>query len=165
MLEGMGLEYDNAIENGFEVTPLIQTKWRNCWNELETSDFENEKVVLNPKIGEIEKPYEMAIALNKKIGGKEQRIVVLGDADCLSNSEMFIRRDGIQANNSAFQMAIYEWLSNNEYPVDVRKPDFKDDGFKVDLLTFNTWRIILIWLIPIGILLGYFLIWFRRRKK
>ena len=165
MKGGIGLDYSKANGKGFKVTPLLQTNWRGCWSELETTDFENEKVELNTQIGEIEKPYEMAIALSKMNAGKEQRIVILGDADCFSNSEMFMKRDEVKANNSAFQMGVFEWLSNGEFPVDVREPEFKDNGFKISLSTFKTWKIILVWLLPLGIIITYFLIWFKRRRR
>jgi ABC-2 type transport system permease protein len=165
MLEGMGLEYSKASEKGFEVTPLLQTKWRGCWNELETTDFENQNTTLNTEIGEIEKPYEMAIAMSKMKAGKEQRIIVLGDADCFSNSEISMRREELKANNSAFLMGVFEWLSEGAYPIDVRKAEFQDTGFKIDLTTFKTWKFILMWLLPLSIIIIYFSIWFKRRKK
>ncbi|PQJ78979.1 Gldg family protein [Polaribacter porphyrae] len=165
MLEGMGLEYSMAQQYGFEVTPLLQTKWRGVWNELETTDFENESVKLNTEIGEIAKPYEMAIALNKMKAGKEQRIVILGDADCFSNTEISMRRDGLNANNSAFFTGIFHWLSEAKYPISARRPPLQDTGFKVDIPTFKIWEIILIWLLPLSIISTYFLIWFKRRKK
>jgi ABC-2 type transport system permease protein len=165
ILEGMGLDHSLAKENGFQVTPLLQTKWRGCWNELETTNFEDEGIELNTNVGEIEKPYEMAIALSKIKADKEQRIVVLGDADCFSNNEIFMKREGLSTNNSAFLTGIFEWLSNGEFPVDVRKPEFQDNGFKISLPKFKVWKIALIWLLPLGILITYLSIWLNRRKK
>ncbi len=165
MSGGMGLDYSLAKEKGFQITTLLQTRWRGCWNELETTNFEDEKVELNTSIGEVEKPYEMAIALNKTRADKEQRIVILGDADCFSNSEVFNKREGLKANNSAFMMGVFHWLSNGEFPVDVRKPEFQDDSFKINLPTFKIWKIFLIWLLPLGIVVTYLIIWLKRRKK
>jgi ABC-2 type transport system permease protein len=107
----------------------------------------------------------MAIALSKIKADKEQRIVVLGDADCFSNNEIFMKREGLSTNNSAFLTGIFEWLSNGEFPVDVRKPEFQDNGFKISLPKFKVWKIALIWLLPLGILITYLSIWLNRRKK
>lgn len=164
-LEGMGLDYDLAKEKGYAVTPLLQTKWRGCWNELESTNFEGDSLVQNSALGEIQKPYEMAVALSKQKAGKVQRIVVLGDADCWSNSEAFMQREGLQTNNPRFVMGIFEWLSNSEFPVDVRKPQFQDNGFKISQSTIKIWKIVLVWLFPLGIAIAYLSIWLTRRKK
>ncbi|MGB2525789.1 Gldg family protein [Flagellimonas sp. SN16] len=164
-LEGMGLEYELAKEKGYAVTPLLQTKWRGCWNELESTNFEGDSLVQNTDVGEIQKPYEMAVALSKQKAGKVQRIVVLGDADCWSNSEAFMQREDLETNNPRFMMGIFEWLSNSEFPVDVRKPQFQDNGFKISQSTIKIWKIVLVWLLPLGIAITYLSIWLTRRKK
>ena len=60
----------------------------NGWNELQTVNFIDDTVRLNPESGEIERSYVTALALSRQVGKKEQKIVVLGDADCLSNIEL-----------------------------------------------------------------------------
>ncbi|MEO6683968.1 MAG: Gldg family protein [Ginsengibacter sp.] len=165
MLEGMGLEYASAGEGDYDVEPLLQTKWRGCWNELESTDFETAPPVLNPDVGEVEQPYEMAIALSKTFGSREdQRIVVLGDADCFSNNEMMMKREALITNNSAFLSGIFEWLSNGQVPVDVRKPPFPDNGFKISFSLFKIWKIVMVWLLPLGIGVTYLFVWFKRRS-
>ncbi|MFR4039189.1 MAG: hypothetical protein ACLTZT_16645 [Butyricimonas faecalis] len=58
-----------------------------CWNEwkLKTS---LEDPTLNEVIGEKENAYVTGYALRRDVKGKEQRVFVLGDADCISNAEL-----------------------------------------------------------------------------
>ena len=64
----------------------------------------------------------LALALSRDVNGKEQRIVVLGDADCLGNMEMTVSRKNLSSINSFFCKGIFNWLSDARYPVDVRRP-------------------------------------------
>ncbi|MEI3423262.1 MAG: hypothetical protein V8R91_20660 [Butyricimonas faecihominis] len=52
------------------------------WNQLQTVNFIDDKVELNPETGEVERSYVTALALSRQFGEKRQKIVVLGDADC-----------------------------------------------------------------------------------
>ena len=42
---------------------------------------------------ECEESYTTAVALERTTEGRSQRIIVFGDADCFSNSEMTIQRE------------------------------------------------------------------------
>ena len=46
------------------------------------------RVVFNPAAGEVQKSYPLALALSRKMGEREQRLLFLGDADCLSDGEL-----------------------------------------------------------------------------
>lgn len=54
---------------------------------METRDFVNDSVILHTAAGEVEAMYPVALALSRKVGDREQRIMILGDADCISNEE------------------------------------------------------------------------------
>ncbi len=119
-----GLEY--VEEKGYNVTPLIVTNTEGSWSELETTNFIDEKVELNPKKGEVEKSAPIALALSRKVADKEQRIIVLGDSDFISNGELSRSRSNINSANFSFIPAMFQWLSYDEYPVNtnrVRPPD------------------------------------------
>lgn len=64
----------------------------------------------------------LGMAISREINGKEQRIILLGDADCLSNLEMNIQRKGLTAFNAFFANGMFNWLSDGRYPVDIRRP-------------------------------------------
>ncbi|MFR4036748.1 MAG: hypothetical protein ACLTZT_02470 [Butyricimonas faecalis] len=109
-------------DKGFSITPLFVSDTIGSWNELETVDFLDDTVSLNPSVGEVERSYVTALAMSRPMGGKEQRIIILGDADCLSNGEISIDRKDISAVNYFLISGSFFWLSNEEVPIDVRRP-------------------------------------------
>ena len=64
------------------------------WKQL---IFLDDTVSLNPLVGEVERSYITALAMSRSTGGKEQRIIILGDADC--NGEISIGRKEVAAAN------------------------------------------------------------------
>ncbi|HEY0176764.1 MAG TPA: DUF4350 domain-containing protein, partial [Pedobacter sp.] len=93
------LDDTNAKSKGFNVTTLFRTDSTGSWNELETTNFVDDSVKLNPAAGEVEKSYPVVLALSRKVKGKEQKIIVSGDADWMSNGELGMNRNEVQAAN------------------------------------------------------------------
>lgn len=121
-----GLTY--STDKGFTVTPLFTSDSTGSWNELQTTDFVEDTAQLNPELGEIERSYVTSVALSRKVGEKEQRIIIISDADCISNTEIEMMRRGINARNYSFVRGAFSWLSYEEAPIDVRRlipPDNK----------------------------------------
>jgi ABC-2 type transport system permease protein len=69
-------------------------------------------------------PLTAAIGLTRTINGKQQRIVVTGDADFLSNAEL--ARYTPRTANFDFSTALFSWFSNGEFPIDTSRPLSKD---------------------------------------
>ena len=107
---------------GYKVTELFKSDTLGSWNELETTDFVDDTIRLNPAIGEVEQSYLTMVALSRQVNGKEQRIILSGDADCISNGELMSQRRGIDASNFSIITGVFFWLSDNEVPIDVRRP-------------------------------------------
>ena len=120
-----GLE--QVADKGYKVIPMFKTDTTGVWNELETTDFIDDAVRLNPSIGEIEKHFSTVVALSKNIGDKVQKIILTGNADCISNGEFGRRIPGKQASNYTLIAGGFYWLSNGEVPIDIRRPDLPDD--------------------------------------
>lgn len=135
------------------------------WNELQTTDFIDDLATFNPEDGEIEGAITVALALERKVGNKDQKIMILGDADCISNGEIGRYRKGINARNFNMAHGIFFWLTDNEAPIDVRRPTPPDNDIhtKESALSFlnNLYEII----IPALLGLIYLLIWLRRRGR
>lgn len=159
----MGLEY--VTDKGFTVTPLLVTDSTGVWNELETTNFIDDTVKLNPAVREREQRYVTALALSRKIGEKEQKIVVLGDADCISNIELFKRREEIRAENYYIILGSFHWLSDGEAPVDVRRPLPIDNDIFLGKEGAKITKVAFTWVIPGLILLLALLVWIRRRSR
>ncbi len=139
--------------------------YKGSWNELKTQDFIDEIATFNPEEGETGGAITTALALTRKVGDKEQRIMILGDADCLSNGELSRKRTGFWALNFNMGTGMFYWLSGNEVPIDIRRPTPTDNELyieKGDKLLLNAlYKII----IPALLGLAFLLIWLRRRGR
>ena len=158
----VGLKYEQ--KPGFTITPLLMSETRGCWNEVETTNFIDEEAKLNVNVGEVEQAYPLALALFREIAGKQQKIVILGDADCMSNAEMKANRDRVNAGNGMFILGIFNWLTDGEFPIDVRRPATPDndlyvgvDGMKITRYAF--------WGFSLLLMVIYLCLWFHRRGR
>ncbi len=151
--------------SGFKVTPLLTTKEKGIWNELETTDFEDERAKFNPNVGESEKSYNLALALSRNIANKEQRIIVLGDSDFISNVELSASNRYLDVSNISFIPGMFQWLSYNQYPLDTSRQRSSDDELYVYRKDMLYVKIGFMGLIPA--LLGIFgtLLWFKRKRQ
>lgn len=157
------LEYTE--DKGFKVTPLFVSDTIGSWNEVETTDFLDDTVRLNPAAGEVERSYPTVLALSRQMGDKEQRIVILGDADCLSNGEISISRKDVPAANYYLISGSFFWLSEEEVPIDVRRPTPPDNAVNLGMNAMYYWKIVLMGLWPAILAFFAIFIWVRRRGR
>ncbi len=120
MADASGMEY--TTDKGYQVDVVLRTDSVGCWNETETIDFVNDSVVCNPAAGEMEQSFPTALALTRKVGNKEQRILVLSDATAISNGELSSRRRMYNVMNYALITGGFSWFSYGEAPIDIRRP-------------------------------------------
>lgn len=163
MPDAVGLDY--RTDAGFNVMPLLETDSTGCWNELETTDFTENKAILRPEAGEKEQVYALALCLSRKVGKKEQRILVMSDADCLSNGEFFMRRRGVNTENQIFPNYIFSWLSYGEYPIDTTRPRSPDTEIYMGLEGITWMNIGLMGLFPLALAVCGIVIWAKRKRK
>ena len=154
------------VENkGFKVEALVSTDTTGpVWTELETTDFVDDTVKFNPTVGEISKVFNTVVGLTRQVGNREQRIMVTGDADCLSNNEFVITR-GVSAANVNLLTGCALWMTSGELPLDMRRPDMKDNSVSVSMAWYRVFKAGFKFGLPILLLgIGVF-IWFRRRGR
>lgn len=158
-----GLEY--TTDKGFDVMPLLTTDSVGVWNEIETTEFIDNKPVLNPSVGEVEKSYPTALALNRPMAGRQQKIIVIGDADCISNGELTGGRININAFNYALIQGSFAWMSDGEVPIDTRTPKIIDNHIKLSDNGAKITKIGFVWVLS-GLMLCFSLfVWLRRRGR
>ena len=102
----------------FKPMTLLMTDTLQTWIEKQTTDFIEETPACdsirgNERIGS----YVTAVALTRMHKGKQQRILVMGDADCWSNAELLASRKGINAHNFNMIPNAFRWLCYGEFPV------------------------------------------------
>lgn len=149
----------------FETIPLLMSNISDSWNELETTDFIDGEVVMNPALGEKEESLPMGIALTRDVAGKEQKILVLGDSDCISNGEISRGRANIPAANFNMLTSTFYWLSDSEVPIDVRRPATTDTRLLTNTHAFKTSKFWIIGVFPALLLATGIVILLRRRGR
>ena len=149
---------------GFEAIPVFTTGTMKCWNDLETKNFSLEDPTLNEAIGEKENAYVTGYALRRDVKGKEQRVFVLGDADCISNAELGVDRE-FRRSNYALIDGMFRWLVYDEYPIDISRPAAKDNDVYLTPAGYAWVKIFLRWVCPAILVLLGCVIWFSRRMK
>ena len=157
-----GLEY--STDKGFDVIPLFMSD-STCWNELEYTDIVDKEIVYNPAVGEVQKSYPLALALSRKMDAREQKIVVLGDADCLSDGELTRNRNPLWAANYVIIQGSFFWLSDGEVPIDVRRPYAIDRKLFVGETGAEILNYALLGVFPGLLLFLALFIWLRRRGR
>ena len=120
---------------------------------------------MNPAKGETEEIFTTALALRRNINNKEQRIIIIGDANCLSNSEVEMRRKGIQAVNYSFILGTFFWLSNEEVPIDLHRPTPPDNKVYVGESGMKVTKFGLIGGLSMILVFLAIFIWIRRRGR
>lgn len=163
MPSAVGIEQTEAKD--FTIIPVLTTDSTGSWSELETTNFIEDTARVNPVIGEIERANTTMMYLTRQVNAKEQRIIVLGDADCIGNGELSRQRNGIESSNFSIITESFRLLTNGEFPIDTNRERSSD--YKVYLNEkAGIWLNILFMGILPGILTFLSLaLWWRRRKK
>ena len=108
-----------------------------------------------------DKEEPLAVMLTRELGGREQRVVVVGDADFMSNGEY--RRRGVFTNNEDFVADLFYWLSDGEYPVPIERADFPDKRLLTDSSGIAGFKFVFYGVLPSLIVL--FSAWFLLRRR
>jgi ABC-2 type transport system permease protein len=154
-----------TADKGFTATTLFSSDSAGGWNELETTNFIDDTVRLNPGAGEVEKSYPTVVALSRKVRDKEQKIIVMGDADCLSNGELMKSRKDVLAANFDLISGMFSWLTEEELPIDMRRPLPPDRTLRLGKISWALSNAGLKWVFPLGLLLCGLFIWIRRKRR
>ena len=104
----------------------------------------------------------VALTLSRKVGTKEQRIMVMGDADFMSSAELYRGRP--QTKNFDFMTEMFSWFNYGEFPIDTYRPKSKDviEGDDATLLGI---RIFFFGILPVSMLIaGASLLIYRKRR-
>jgi ABC-2 type transport system permease protein len=152
--------------SGFKIHPLLKTNSGTAHNTsvrnpdlaLMGDNGAQDSKIIDSKPG----TFITSVALTRQINGKEQRIVVSGDADFMSNIEL--RRYAPRTSNFYFNTGIFSWLSYGKFPVDTSRPDARDNRVTVSTDRIKLLKIWYIWMLP-GVLLAFGSVLLIRRKR
>lgn len=152
------------VANGpFKITPLLETNEKKGWLKKNSYVLDSAAVKFSGAEGDIQQSFPTVVALTRTINGKEQRIVVSGDADFMSTAEL--KRYGIKNCNFIFNTALFSWLSYGEFPIDTSRPESKDKRMKVSTEQVKFQKIVFIWILPAIVLAFAAVLLIRRKRK
>jgi ABC-type uncharacterized transport system involved in gliding motility auxiliary subunit len=150
-------------EFGWKVGRLVEVA-PNGWLESDksTAGVKNQKVVFDEKTDK-RGPIDIGVALEREYGKKGQRVVVMGNANFLSNT--FITNGG----NLDFGINIVNWLAGDDKLITIQPMPLKDinvtipndaKGYAVAWTVFHGFQ----YFIPLGFFVAGFWLWWKRRK-
>jgi ABC-2 type transport system permease protein len=113
--------------------------------------------------GDEQGPLPAVLGLTRTIHGRQQKIVVSGDADFLSNAEL--ARFNIKTCNFDVSTAIFSWFANGEFPIDTSRPPAKDKRLAITDAGLSFLKVLLLGILPgLLLVLGSILLIRRKRK-
>jgi len=130
---------------------------RRVWLKMGHLVTDSVPPVFDPHAGDIKEPFfATAVSLTRQINNRQQRIIVLGDADYLSNLRLMWNVFG---NN------FYNWFDYGKYPVYIPLPVFKDTLLTITGPTARMLRTLYVWVLPGLLLLTGTILLIRRKRK
>ncbi|SFD15630.1 ABC-2 type transport system permease protein [Chitinophaga sp. CF118] len=149
--------------NSFKVTPLIVANTLNSIRRTAQIDDSLRSVEFNDVLHDEKGEFPVVIALTRNINKKEQRILVSGDADFMSNAELL--RSNIQTGNFTFMMELFRWFSFDNFPVDVYKEPSTDNAILTNAggVSMITWFLIAV--LPGIIVIAVAIMLLRRKRR
>lgn len=146
----------------FEVSSILVTDPASVWNKIGEFDLDTQKIEFDPAT-EQKLMAPLAIALEREVNGKNQKIMVFGDADFMGNSEM--ARNNLNTVNSSFVVRMFRWFSDGEYPVNTARPAALDKTILVSRPEIQIMKGVYAGLFPVLIGgLGVFILIRRKRQ-
>lgn len=118
-------------------------------------------MIFEPAAGDVKGPFTMVAGLTRKVNGKEQRIVVAGDADFLSNQEI----SRMENANFVFTTTLFRWMSGGDFPIDTSRPEPKDKKVNTTIDKVKFLRILYLWIFPAIVLAAGAVLLIRRKRK
>ncbi|MEV4886917.1 Gldg family protein [Chitinophaga ginsengisegetis] len=150
-----GISYTR--DSAFTVAPLAMTSPDRVWLKAGNLVTDSTLPPFNPLEGDIKQAsFPTVVQLTRSVRGKEQRIIVCGDADFLSNRRLA---------ESFFGNALHSWLNYNQFPVYTPRPQPEDTRLQVNAEVAGLQKIIYIWVLPGVILLIGIILLIRRKRK
>lgn len=151
--------------NGFFIDDIMVTADKGVWIETRTRDFANDKSVLNPEDGEVEKRYAVATVASRKVKGKDQIIIVTGDSDLFSPKELNANRAGVSASNFNYFNEFMYSMTLGKYPINIDREPSPDVRFTASHEVLPWMNFIYKWFIPAIILISCLVVLIRRKRR
>lgn len=153
------------VNNGdFKIRTLLSTDGKSSWNKTGKLVLDSADVIFNPKAGDEMKALPTAIYLTRNIDAKEQRILVTGDADFLSNIELS-RKVYPETANGKFYQGLLGWFTYGKFPIETNRASTTDNSLNVTSDGVKGIKLVILFVIPAVLLLAGAILLIRRKRK
>ena len=147
----------------FEAQPILVTDDKKSWIKSGTFVLDSAALVFDAKNGDQQGAFPTTVKLTRKFNQREQRIIVSGDADFMSNKELV--RGNMATANNAFVLSLFKWFANEQFPIDMTKIEPIDNKLEMSDAGLKTLQIGYYGVIPAAILLLGTVLLARRKRK
>jgi ABC-2 type transport system permease protein len=147
----------------FTVRPLLLTDSINDWNKKGAFVLDSAALVYDTANGDQHGAFPTAYSLTRTLNGKEQRILLAGDADFFSNAEL--SRSNMNTANFLFSNAIFGWFAYGEFPIETTHPRSSDNTVRTSPAWIKTIKVVYFGVIPGLFLIMGTVILIRRKRK
>jgi ABC-2 type transport system permease protein len=147
----------------FAIHPLLMTDGAKTWNKKGRLVSDSAKVLFHPEEGDEKGAFATAVSLTRQINGRQQRIVVTGDADFLDNAEL--GRFNVRTANFNLNTALFGSFTYGEFPIDSSRPKSRDTRLALTKQGFRVLKVFCLGVLPgLLLILGTILLIRRKRK-
>lgn len=152
-----------ADTGAFHIEPLLMTDDKTSWLRKQAFTADSSTLVYRPQEGDDRRPLPAALSLTRMIDGKQQRIIVTGDADFMNNSEL--GRSNVETDNFTFNTSLFGWFTYKQFPIDASRPKGKDNRLHLTQAGLTALRILLLGVFPGLVLIAGSILLVRRKRK
>jgi ABC-2 type transport system permease protein len=157
----------SAIESrpggGWTVQPLLCTDALNCWNRVAPISADSLNLKVKGLPGDEHGIFTIAMLMHRPVAGKEQRIVVFGDADFLTYA-MFRNWEPASGYNAELGSWCFSYLSHWQFPINTLRPN-TDKAFRVTVADLPLQETLLYYILPALIAIAGAVVILKRRRK
>lgn len=104
-------------------------------------------------------PLQLAVSLSRARGNQQQRIIIVGDGDFLSNRMLALDY------NLDLAMAMIHWLGHNDAYIQIPTKITRDRQLNLPRYWIMILSVVFIFIIPLGLIAGGTFVWLRRRRR
>ncbi|QEC43802.1 ABC transporter permease subunit [Pseudobacter ginsenosidimutans] len=143
---------------GWKIDSLANTIPNATWLSRGTIVIDSILPPFNAAAGDLkQQSFSVIKNLTRTINGKEQRLVISGDADLASNRRL--------SNNNTFLTSIYSWMAYNLFPLVATRKEPEDVLLKIGEHAAYYQKKIMFWVVPAILLSIGAIVLIRRKRK
>ncbi len=138
----VGLQYTENSE--YNVNPIILSDSSTTWIKTNLANIDSGIIRYNPKNDKKPGSIPVVLALTRNFNRHQQKILIVGDADFMNNTEL-LRGNLRNIANQRFTTDIFRWFSDDRFPIDIEKIKPKDTTVTISRKGLFILNIVFLW--------------------